>query len=108
MNRVKRIEWNNVSLVVDVAIMSVAISRDSSRVVCSSSSKLARFARSPAGLQPRHHRCDNFNLARVGPLLPCPSGVFLPHFLLERSSEEVRVQEDYVVLWVDGLRLCKF
>jgi len=27
MKRVKRIEWNNVSLVVDVAIMSVAISR---------------------------------------------------------------------------------
>ena len=27
MERVKRIEWNNVSLVVDVAIMSVAISR---------------------------------------------------------------------------------
>jgi len=28
--RAKRIEWNNVSLVVDVAIMSVAISRDPS------------------------------------------------------------------------------
>jgi len=44
--RAKRIEWNKNSSVVDVAIMSVAISRDSSRV-CSSSSKLARFARSP-------------------------------------------------------------
>ena len=32
MKRVKRNEWNNVGLVVDVAIMSVAISRDSSRV----------------------------------------------------------------------------
>ena len=48
--RVKRIKW--VCLVVDVAIicshyiMSVAILRDSSRVY-SSSSKLARFARSP-------------------------------------------------------------
>ena len=31
--RFKRIEWNNVSLVVDVAIMSVAISRDSSRLI---------------------------------------------------------------------------
>ena len=41
--RAKRIEWNNVSLVVDVAIMSAAISRDPSRV-CSSSSRLARFA----------------------------------------------------------------
>ena len=38
-----RIEWNNVSSVVDVAIMSVAISRDSSRVF-SSSSKLYRPA----------------------------------------------------------------
>ena len=77
MKRVKRIriEWNNVSLVVDVAIMSVAISRDSrvfsssvfsssvfsssvfsssvfsssvfSSSVFSSSSKLVRFARSP-------------------------------------------------------------
>ena len=43
--RAKRIGW--VSLVVDVAIMSVAISRESSRV-CSSSSRLARFARSPS------------------------------------------------------------
>ena len=40
----KRFEWNNVSLVVDVAIMAVAISRDLSRV-CSSLSKHARFAR---------------------------------------------------------------
>ena len=46
MKRVKRIEWNNVSLVVDVANMSVAISRDSPRAF-SSLSRLARFARSP-------------------------------------------------------------
>ena len=40
----KRIEWG-VRLVVDVSIMFVAISRDSSRV-CSSSSRLARSLRS--------------------------------------------------------------
>ena len=45
--RAKRIEW--VSLVVDAAIMSVAISRTSSRE-CSSSKRLARFARSPSGI----------------------------------------------------------
>jgi len=44
-NEPKRIEW--VSLVVDVAIMPVAISRDSSRVF-ESSSRLARFAHSPS------------------------------------------------------------
>ena len=42
--RTKRIGW--VSLVVDVAIMSTAISRDPMRVL-SSSSRLARFAHSP-------------------------------------------------------------
>jgi len=47
VKRTKRIGWNNVSLVVDGAIMSVAISRTSSRE-CSSSKRLSRFARSPA------------------------------------------------------------
>ena len=47
VKRVKRIKWNSVSLVLDVAFMPVAISRTSSRV-CSSSSRLARFARSPS------------------------------------------------------------
>jgi len=39
--RAERIEWNNVSSVVDVAIMSVAISRISSRV-CTSSKRQAK------------------------------------------------------------------
>ena len=59
MKRVKRIEW--VSLVVDVAIMSVAISRDSSRVF-SSSSRLARFARSPVLLLDLLHLHSIFRL----------------------------------------------
>jgi len=45
VKRVKRIEWNNVSLVVDLAVCSHFAGFIAS---FSSSSRLARFARSPA------------------------------------------------------------
>jgi len=71
--RVKKIEWNNVSLVVEVAIiMSVAISRDSSRVSRLHQGSFASLAHLPRPIQilgDAVNQIVGLRLAQLPPLL---------------------------------------